>query len=204
VQSSTAAAAGSIARIADAVGEVRAAAAGIAEGIDAQSAAIGAIAGRLDEAARGNGEVLARMRGLAEAAEAGGGAAESVLAVSQEVGGRAEALRGEVDGFLGSLERAGDRRRYDRHQVDLAGRLTWADGACETRVVDLSRGGARLAGRLALPVGAEVRLAIAGGPALPARVARGEEGWTGLLFVASEATEAALEGLLARFEAAAA
>ena len=203
VQSSTAAAAGSIARIAEAVGEVRIAATVIAEGIEGQSGAIGAIAGRLEDAARGNAEVLARMRALAEAAEAGGGAAGSVLEASQEVGGRAEALRGEVDGFLASLERAGDRRRHDRYRVELPCHAEWEGGSCSTRLFDLSQGGAGLGGRLGLPPGTEVRLSIAGGPALPARVVREEGETTGLLFVAAATTDAEVTRLLPAAAAAA-
>ena len=196
VQASSAAAASSIARIAEAVGEVRTAAAGISEGIEAQAGAIGAIAHRLEDAARGNAEVLSRMRALAEAAEAGGGAADSVLEASQEVGGRAEALRGEVDGFLASLERAGDRRRYDRVTMDLPCRAEWQGGACAARLVDLSQGGAGLAGPLDLPPGTEIHLSIADGPALPARVARRTADVTGVLFVASADTDAQLARLL--------
>jgi methyl-accepting chemotaxis protein len=200
VQASTAEAAGSIARIADAVGEVRVAAAGIAEGVEVQSGAIGAIASRLDEASRGNDEVLSRMRALADAAKAGGSAAQEVLAVSEDVGGRAEALRGEVDGFLASLERAGDRRKYDRHPLDLPCRLTWTSGACETRLHDLSRGGGSIAKALELAPGTEVRIAIGGGPALPARIARAAGDSTGLLFIASGSTEAEVARLLAPYE----
>jgi len=200
VQASTAEATGSIARIADAVGEVRAAAAGIAEGIEVQSSAIGAISSRLDVASRGNDEVLSRMRALAEAAKAGGTAAQEVLAVSEDVGGRAEALRGEVDGFLASLERAGDRQKYDRHPVDLPCKLTWTTGACETRLHDLSRGGGSLAKALELAPGTEVRIAIGNGPALPARIARTSADMTGLLFIASNAVEVELARLLAPYE----
>ena len=200
VQASTAEAASSIARIADAVGEVRVAAAGIAEGVEVQSGAIGAIASRLEEAARGNEEVLSRMSALADAAKAGGTVAQDVLAVSEDVGGRAEALRGEVDGFLASLERAGDRQKYDRHPVDLPCKLTWTTGACETRLNDLSRTGASIAKALDLAPGTEIRIAMGGGPTLQARIARSAGGSTGLLFIASGTTEAELARLLARYE----
>ncbi|PWS37928.1 hypothetical protein DFH01_01015 [Falsiroseomonas bella] len=204
VQASTGEAAGSIARIAEAVGEVRGAAATIADAIEAQAGAIGAIAGRVEAAARGNDEVLQRMRALTEAAEAGGGAAQGVLAASEEVGGRAEALRGEVDGFLASLERAGDRRQYDRYRLDLPCRLEWAGGSSTARLDNLSRGGAGVRGELGLPAGTEIRIAIAGGAFLPARVARHEDGVTGLLFVAGTGVTAELDRLLAAEEAMAA
>jgi hypothetical protein len=122
------------------------------------------------------------------------------LAVSQDVGGRAEALRGEVDGFLASLERSGDRRQYDRHRVDLPCRLTWTGGSCEARLYDLSRGGARITTSVELAPGTEIRIAVSGGPALPARIARTGADATGLLFIASAATEVELERLLAPYE----
>lgn len=204
VQGSAAEAAGSIARIATAVGAVRTAADHIASGIEAQSGAIASIAGRLEAAARGNEEVLGRMRALATAAEAGGGAAEGVLAVSQEVGSRAEGLRGEVQSFLDVLERAGERRRFDRVALDLPCRVEWAGGTLETRTEDISRGGVRLAGAIRAETGREVRLSIAKGPLLPARIARCDGRVTGLLFLASAETEAEVGRLLASAEAVAA
>jgi methyl-accepting chemotaxis protein len=204
VQGSAAEAAGSIARIATAVGAVRTAADHIATGIEVQSGAIAAIAGRLDAAARGNEEVLGRMRALASAAEAGGGAAEGVLAVSQEVGSRAEGLRGEVQNFLDVLERAGERRRFDRVTLDLPCRVEWAGGTLETRTEDISRGGVRLAGVIRAETGREVRLSIANGPRLAARIARCDGRATGLLFVASAEAEAEVARLLASAEAVAA
>lgn len=201
VQGSAAEAAGGIARIAAAVGAVRVAADHIAGGIETQSGAIAAIAGRLEAAARGNEEVLGRMRALTHAAEAGGGAAEGVLAVSQEVGTRAEGLRGEVQSFLEVLERAGERRRFDRFATDLPCRAEWAGGTIETRVEDISRGGARIAGVLGAAMGQEVRLSIVGGPLLAARIARSDARSTGLLFVAEAETEAEVGRLVAAAEA---
>jgi hypothetical protein len=204
VQGSAAEAAGGIARIATAVGAVRTAADHIASGIETQSGAIAAIAGRLEAAARGNEEVLGRMRALATAAEAGGGAAEGVLAVSQDVGSRAEGLRGEVQSFLDVLERAGERRRFDRVALDRPCRVEWAGGTLETRTADISRGGVRLAGVIRAETGREVRLSIAKGPLLAARIARCDGQETGLLFLASAETEAEVGRLLASAEAVAA
>jgi methyl-accepting chemotaxis protein len=194
VQGSAAEAAGGIARIATAVGAVRTAADHIASGIETKSGAIAAIAGRLEAAARGNEEVLSRMRALATAAEAGGGAAEGVLAVSQDVGSRAEGLRGEVQSFLDVLERAGERRRFDRVALDRPCRVEWAGGTLETRTADISRGGVRLAGVIRAETGREVRLSIAKGPLLAARIARCDGQETGLLFLASAETEARSAG----------
>jgi methyl-accepting chemotaxis protein len=110
VQGSTSAAAQGIAQIAEAIAQVRAAAAGIAASVDSQADSIGAIVERLEEAARGNDEILQRMGALTTVADAGGGAAQGVLAGARDVGGRADDLRGEVDGFLAELAQAGETR----------------------------------------------------------------------------------------------
>jgi methyl-accepting chemotaxis protein len=196
VQASTQAAAASLARIATAVAALRRAAAGIAEGIGAQTGAIAGIASRVESVSDGTDEVVRRMQGLSEVAEAGGRAADGVLGGAQEVGSRAEALRNEVEAFLRQLERSGDRRRFDRHALDLPCRATWAGGEKSSRLVDISRGGAQIKDALGLETGYEVHLSIAGGAPIVARVARQSEGCTALLFKPGATTDAALAPLL--------
>ncbi len=198
VQASSAEAAGSIARIATAVGALREAAADIAEGIDSQSRAIGAIAGHVAGATEGTEAVLARMQGLAGAAAEGGGAAEALLEGSGQLGRQAEELRGEVEGFLAALSRSGDRRRFDRHALDLPCRIEAPSGPRETRLRDLSLGGAGLRDRLGLPVGTELRVSIAGRRMLRARVAREDAEGAALLFIAEPGAEATIADLLPR------
>ena len=110
----------------------------------------------------------------------------------------------EVEGFLAALDRGEDRRRFERQASDLPARLSWPGGETAARVVSLSLGGAALDAGLPLPTGAEVVVSIAGGPGLPARIARAGAKSTAVMFAASEACQAELSRLLSRPAAAAA
>ncbi len=199
VQASTAGAAASVARIAAAVEATRAAAEEIAAGIEAQQDAVRGIGGAVRGVAEGTATISGRMGGLAEVAEGGGAAARTVLDAALGVRDRSEALRGEVEGFVRAMERAGDRRRFDRHPCRLAARLRGPDGVERAvRTLDLAEGGVLLDGRLDLPVGQEVTLALEDQPPVPARVARHAAEGTALLFVSAPATEAVVKTLLAR------
>lgn len=182
---------------------MRGAADRIAATVAAQAEAIGAIAARVEAAASGTDAVRGRIAGLTEAASEGGRAAEVVLDASADLGVRARNLQGEVQRFLTALERAGERRRFDRHPISLPCRVAWSGGAVEVRTSDLSLGGAAVQGDLPVPTGTEATLSIAGGPALRCRIARPVDGATGLLFIDPADCEAVLVELLPRLRAAA-
>lgn len=74
-------------------------------------------------------------------------------------------LRGEDDGTVAA--QPGDRRSFPRHGVRLRARLDGDGGAC---LLDLSRGGARLAVEAPPPPGATVQVEIDMLGARPARV----------------------------------
>jgi methyl-accepting chemotaxis protein len=190
--------AGSVARIARAVGAAGDAAAAIAASLEAQREASGGIAHNIRAAAEASQRITTRMGGLVGTADAGGDAAQSVLAGAAEVATRAEGLRTEVNGFLASLDRAGDRRRYDRVPARLPARLSVKGRETSSETIDLSLGGVQIALPGTLPVGSEVTVRIAGGEPIPARVARCLPDSTALLFVASERTEATVSALLAQ------
>jgi methyl-accepting chemotaxis protein len=116
---------------------------------------------------------------------------------------RARDLQGEVQRFLAALERAGDRRRFDRHPLSLPCRIAWSGGVVETRLQDISLGGAAVQGDLQIPSGTEATLSVAGAAPLRCRVARPLEGVTGLLFTDPPASEALLRELIPPARAAA-
>jgi methyl-accepting chemotaxis protein len=200
VQNSAAGAAASVARIADAVEAMRAAADEIAAGIAAQRQAVQSISGAVRDVAAGTGEVRDRMGGLAHVAAGGGEAARAVLDAADGVRTRSEALRKEVEAFLSAIERAGDRRRFDRHACRIGVRLRWNGQEARATMVDVSQGGALLEGALDLPVSHEVMVLIDGdagmGRPIAARVARTSPEGTGLLFVPDPAAEHAIEAVL--------
>lgn len=103
---------------------------------------------------------------------------------------------------------AGDRRQHPRMQVQLPVRIVGAQGAVHADVVDISEGGALMAGN-DLPSGArvqlEIELAELGWHVLDAEVVRREESGLGEDRVAARfariATEGGRDAIRAFFEA---
>ena len=204
VQATAAETAASIARIAESVGAVREAAEVIGAAMRPQSEAIGLIAERIGRTAEGTRHVLGRVNRLNGKADEGSAAAETVLAAAGDLGTRAATLRGEVQQFLAALERAGERRRFDRHEVDCRVKVTWRGQEMAGRARDLSGGGVGLDITLPVPPGAEVAIAFDGGRPHPARVARHGATGTGLFFTDAEAAAVDVERVLGvRWKAAA-
>ncbi|MCC7428593.1 MAG: HAMP domain-containing protein [Alphaproteobacteria bacterium] len=200
VQRSTGEATGAIARVSETVGRINAIASSIATAMDQQGEATREIVRNVQAVLDATQSVSTRMGQVSEAANDSRGSAQRVLADSGSLAQQADRLRREVEDFAQSLQRAGDRRRFDRYSVDFEAtlRVAGADLAC--RVVDLSRGGVRIDRELDCPVGAPVTISIAGGPALAARLARVGQGASGLLFQDSPALAATLDRLLEPYE----
>jgi methyl-accepting chemotaxis protein len=188
--------AGSVGRIAAAVGAAGEATSAIATSLDAQREASVGIAHHIRAAAEASQRITGRMGGLVSTADAGGEAARSVLTVASEVATRADALRDEVHGFIESLDRAGDRRRYDRIPMRMAARLRIGGRELTCETIDVSMGGVQLALSAPLEIGAEVSVTIGSAPPLPARVARSSNGTAALLFVATEQASTVIAALL--------
>jgi methyl-accepting chemotaxis protein len=196
VQATAAETAASIARIADSIGAVREAAEVIGAAMRPQSEAIGLIAERIGRTAEGTRHVLGRVGRLNGKADEGSAAAETVLAAAGDLGTRAATLRGEVQQFLSALERAGERRRFDRHPVDCAVTVTWRGQEMSGRARDLSGGGVGLDITLPVSPGTEVAIAFEGGRAHPARVARHAQAGSALFFTDAEAAAPDVERIL--------
>ena len=117
--------------------------------------------------------------------------------MAEDVDRRTVALRDEVDAFLTSLERAGSRRRFDRHPCELHATLLHGDERSSVIVEDLSEGGAGLRVAVNLAQGMEVTLLFTQDQQVQARVARCGEGRIGLLF-ASEGGDGVVNALLTK------
>ncbi len=204
VQGSARQATASIARIAQSVQAVQAAAESIGAVLRPQTELIVSIAERIGVAGSGTSAVLNRMASLNSAADQGNEASKTVLTVAGDISAKTEALHTEVTQFLASLEHAGERRRYDRHEVSLPCTLRWDGGSREGRVVDLSLGGAGLGFEVDLAPGTHVTVTINGGRPLNAHVARHAGGRTGLLFMQDARLQDDIARLVGRPLAAAA
>ncbi|WP_431860874.1 methyl-accepting chemotaxis protein [Azospirillum sp.] len=78
----------------------------IAAAIEEQNATTGEITRNVQQAAQGTGEVSSNIIEVNQAAHETGGAASQVLAASNELSRQAEALRREVESFLGNIRSA--------------------------------------------------------------------------------------------------
>jgi methyl-accepting chemotaxis protein len=115
-------------------------------------------------------------------------ASAQVRSASDNMAGQAEKLSSEVRDFLTAIKGAGTRHEFERLTTDLSARVTVAGQTSQSRVVQLSIGGAWLAGRIPGDPGAPVELAIQGvDRTLNARIAGLSESGTRLQFPMDDA-----------------
>ena len=106
IQSATNKTVSSIKGIGSSIENISNVATAVAAAVQEQIAATSEISSNVQQASQGTSEISRNITGVAEAASQTGVAAESVLAVSQELAKQAETLRGEVDNFLTALNEA--------------------------------------------------------------------------------------------------
>lgn len=142
-------------------------------------------------------DTAAQLAEIARSAGASGEAARTALAASGTVASDCTQMTLEFATFLDSLERAGDRRQFDRYPTDLEAGLLLGTERRPVRVTDISRGGCALAGESELPLGTAVEIALPGlAAAVPARIARISHGSTGLMFRTHDPLAGVLEMLI--------
>jgi methyl-accepting chemotaxis protein len=149
------------------------------------------------------------MDSVVDVAENAGNTSNEVLSGATGIGREADTLRREVDQFLEAIRSdTGDRRRFERVAGNGASVAVHGKGQdARASLCDLSRGGARLACELKMPVGTalEVSLPNAGGNA-SGRVVRCDGREVGIVFSSDPANIAridrALDGLGALANAA--
>jgi methyl-accepting chemotaxis protein len=78
----------------------------IASAVDQQNAATREIAGNVAQAATGTSEVTENILGVTQTANEAGSAASKLLQASNGLSSQSEALKIEVDGFVGSIQAA--------------------------------------------------------------------------------------------------
>ncbi len=100
IQGATAAAAASITRVAEVVGEMSGTTASVASAVEQQDATTKEIAGNIEQAAHGTRDVSSNIVGVAQDAERASELASSVAMAAKAVAGEAERLRERVKQFL--------------------------------------------------------------------------------------------------------
>jgi methyl-accepting chemotaxis protein len=115
VQSAATQAAEAIAAIVRTIAEIDETSSVVAEAVDQQSAATTEIARSIEQAASGTAEVSSNITEVSDAARHAGSTASEVLAAAAELTNQADALRGEVEHFLGAIH--GTSRKPELHLV---------------------------------------------------------------------------------------
>ena len=193
-------AAGMIGAIADIIDSIGQNSSTIASAVNQQGAATAEISRNVHEAARRTGEVSESIGSVREGAQFTMSASAQLHAAAGELSEQAEQLRQEVEDFLSAMDRAGERRAYERRSVDLAVELSvrgGKGGRQSGRVTDLSAGGAAIATTLSVRPGDEVELLGLPGGALRGRAVTCEAGILRLRFRLDDATTRQVETVLA-------
>jgi methyl-accepting chemotaxis protein len=202
VQRATEDAVAAIRAIATQVGQVTQVAGAIAAAVEQQGATTREIVANVQSVNATTAQVTERMESLRKQAEMGSIDVGTVLEVSVGVTDGTTSLREEVQAFLESMERAGERRRFDRHAVSIEARLGIAGREAAVRIADISRGGCRVASADRPAPGTEVQLTIPGCERpIACRVARASPDGFGVMFRQDEGINATLDPILGRLEA---
>ncbi|MGA3402076.1 MAG: methyl-accepting chemotaxis protein [Acetobacteraceae bacterium] len=196
-----------VSNIEQTITEIDAIASSIASAVEEQGAATAEIARNVTQTAEAANEITGRISEVsAEAQETGQHAAD----VQIDAAGLAELvsdLRRTVMRVIRTSTTEVDRRESRRYDVNLPGRVTVAGrGVPDTRVVNLSDGGARIQAASTMPVGTHGVLNLDGvAVALPFIVRETDGPMLGITFeldeTASAAWRSALERLVSRLAA---
>ncbi len=196
VQTTTAEATATIAKVTSVVASINDISTALATAVDQQASATQEIVRNVQAASDATKAVSASIGGISEVVTDTDAAARTVLGEAGELAKQTDIVRHEIDEYLNSIKGAAERREFERFQVDMPARLVVAGNAMETRLTDVSRGGAQLAGSFALRAGTEVAVEIQG-VRLVARVARVAPGTMGVTFRQDQASDRLLAPILA-------
>ncbi|MGQ3046251.1 MAG: methyl-accepting chemotaxis protein [Niveispirillum sp.] len=191
---------GIISTIARIIGEVDGNSGAIASAVTEQGAATDEIARNVTEAADRTREVTESLGTVRESAEFTKVASTQLLAAAGDLSQQSERLRADVEEFLCAMQKAGERRQFERRPCTLRGELT-AHGPrgkverFEVTLADIGLGGCALTGA-SVPAGTEVELRLSG-QALPGRVIQQEGNRLRLQFRLNDQTSDTVERLLA-------
>jgi methyl-accepting chemotaxis protein len=203
VRSATAASVAAVSQIETTITEVNAIASSIAAAVEQQGAATAEIARNVTETATAASDVQSRISEVSAEAERTDRQAADVRANTEALAGAVGSLRHSVVRVVRTSSTEVDRRGAVRFGTDLPCRVSGAGVAGQSaRVVDLSEGGACVAGGPAMAPGTNGSLTMdeAGLP-LPFTVCGTESGMLRVAFAPNEAAAAKLRLLLGRLSA---
>jgi multidrug resistance efflux pump len=143
-------------------------------------------------------EVSGRVDSLGQEAADSAERAERMRASADAAAAALESVRGTMVRTVRECSEAVERRQTRRFPMDLPAKLQWAGREQEVTLLDLSEGGAGLAGVPGLVSGTPVTLQLRGvAGVLTARVVEADQKRMGLAFQLAPAQQEALRAFLA-------
>jgi methyl-accepting chemotaxis protein len=133
----------------------------IASAVEAQSLATTGITRNISEAAHRTDDASSSIAGVQEATEFTKVASTQLLAAASELSTQAEGLRREMESFLSHMTSAGERRGFQRRDIDIDAVLKTRNGEARLRAFNLSEGGIALAGTTSCRAGEQVTVCLA-------------------------------------------
>ncbi|NGM23306.1 HAMP domain-containing protein [Roseomonas stagni] len=209
MQAATGTAVAAVADMAGGIDRINDIAVAIAAAAEQQGSATREIARQVTMTAQGTNDTTRQMGEVSALAADAIAAGSRVRDASEAMFEVSATLRTEVDDFLAGMRSAdgADRRQWERiegHGARARITLPGEASGVEASVIDISRGGARLASTglagagLAAAPGTEVEITLPGGSAaIPARIVRIEDGAVAVIFGQSAASLARIDQALA-------
>ncbi|MBO6560809.1 MAG: cache domain-containing protein [Nisaea sp.] len=151
-----------IGEIAEIIDRIDSISASVAAAMDQQNAATQEIVRSVEEVAGGTTMVAESIGSVRTAAADSRGAAESVSGTASHLAGQTATLRSEIDSFLAEINRAGERRNFERKKCDIPASVETPIGTVNGKLLDIGLGGANFSGRVAGRIGDTVSLVIEG------------------------------------------
>ena len=202
VRAATGASVEAVGRIDNTIGEMNAIVSSIAAAVEEQGAATADIARTVSQTAAAASEMSARTAEVSTEAAQTSQRVGAVLGDINALDAAADQLRMAVVHVVRTSTHEVDRRRTEQFAMERPARLLVDGKHHDVRLIDLSEGGGRVQGGLALPVDARGTLALDGvGLPLPFRVAGAERGSLHLEFLLDAPGRAAFRGLPGRLSA---
>lgn len=201
MQTVTREAAETIQAIASTIADLDRIAGEVADAMRRQNAATRDIAVKTQDVAGSSRDVASGIDRVLALATMSRHSAECVEHASRQVARQSTALSGEIDHFLGSVRNAEERRRFVRISCTLKACLQYPGGTVESRLTDISEGGARFDQAIDCPKGTEVALELDGfGRPICARLVEVSDRGSHLLFPLDATHREEIHAFIARID----
>ena len=189
VQSVTEETVAAVRSIGETIAAIDQTASAIAAAVEEQSAASREIARNVNEASMGTRNVTRTIAEVALGADSTGRSAEQLFGTANALTRQAGELTSDVGDFLVAIRQTSNRRRYERLDLHLKGRVTLAGTEHPIQTEDISEGGACIEGEIKAEIGASLQVVIEGMAPVRARLVAIRDGRSHIQFALDPTTQ---------------